>query len=119
MHMVRRQDVEQAGAVLGSGVPYLPVPAVHLVVVDPFRATPVRGVAVRTADGSVFVSPDNGVTSQAWAVAGGAVEARVLENEDLWLPHPARTFRARDLFAPVAAHLAAGRPLADVGGPVE
>jgi hypothetical protein len=119
MHMVQPQDVEQAAAVLASAIPYLPVPAVHLVVVDPFRAAPVRGIAVRTADGSIFVSPDNGVTSQAWAQAGGAVEARVIDNSELWNPAPARTFRGRDVFSPVAAHLAAGAALERVGGAID
>jgi phosphoribosylformimino-5-aminoimidazole carboxamide ribonucleotide (ProFAR) isomerase len=81
--------------VLASAVPYLPAPAVHLALVDPFRAAPVRGIAVRTADGSTFVAPDNGLTSQAWEVAGGAVAAHVLDNTELWNPAPARTFRGR------------------------
>ena len=119
MHMINPQDVEQAASVLASAVPYLPAPAVHLVVVDPFRAAPVRGIAVRTADGSVFVSPDNGVTSQAWECAGGAVAAHVLENAALMNPEPARTFRGRDVFSPVAAHIATGTPLEDVGPAVE
>jgi S-adenosyl-L-methionine hydrolase (adenosine-forming) len=119
MHMVNPQDVEQAAAVLASAVPYLPSPAIHLVVVDPFRAAPVRGIAVRTGDGSTFVSPDNGATSQAWRHAGGAVEARVLDDPSLWNPAPARTFRGRDVFSPVAAHLAAGVPLERVGTAVD
>ncbi|MFP5220024.1 MAG: S-adenosyl-l-methionine hydroxide adenosyltransferase family protein [Actinomycetes bacterium] len=119
MHMISPQDVEQAAAVLASAVPYLPSPAVHLVVVDPFRASPVRGIAVRTGDGSLFVSPDNGVTSQAWSEAGGAVEARVLDNPAMWNPTPARSFRARDVFSPVAARLVSGTPLADVGSPID
>ena len=119
MHMVNPQDVEQGAAVLASAVPYLPVPAVHLALVDPFRATPTRGIAVRAADGSVFVSPDNGLTSQAWDVVGGAVQAHVIDNPELWHPAPARTFRGRDVFAPVAARLAAGTPLEQVGTPVD
>lgn len=115
LHLVSPQDVEQGAAVLASAVPYLPAPAVHLALVDPFRPEPVRGIAVRTADGSTFVSPDNGLTSQAWECAGGAVEARVLDNPDVWLPTPSRTFRGRDVFAPVAARLADGLPLAEVG----
>jgi S-adenosylmethionine hydrolase len=75
-------------------------------------------VAVRTADGATFVAPDNGLTSQAWAVAGGAVQAHVLDNPELWHPTPARTFRGRDVFSPVAARLAAGLPLEQVGTPV-
>jgi S-adenosyl-L-methionine hydrolase (adenosine-forming) len=119
MHMINPQDVEQAAAVLASAVPYLPSPAVHLVVVDPFRATAVRGVAIRTGDGSVFVSPDNGVTSQAWECVGGAVEAHLIDNPDLWNPAPARTFRGRDVFSPVAARLAMGTPLSEVGTPLD
>jgi S-adenosylmethionine hydrolase len=119
MHLVNPQDVEQGAAVLASAIPYLPVPAVHLALVDPFRAAPVRGVAVRTGDGSTFVAPDNGLTSQAWDVAGGAVSAHVLDNPALWHPAPARTFRGRDVFAPVAARLAAGLPVAEVGTPLD
>jgi S-adenosyl-L-methionine hydrolase (adenosine-forming) len=119
MHLVQPQDVEQGAAVLASAVPYLPSPAVHLALVDPFRAAPVRGVAVRTADGSTFVSPDNGLTSHAWSPAGGAVQAHVLDNADLWAPAPARTFRGRDVFAPVAAAVATGVPLEHVGTRVD
>ncbi len=118
LHLVARQDVAQGAAVLASAVAYLPAPAVHLALVDPFGTSPVRGVAVRTADGSTFVSPDNGLTSQAWAAAGGEVAAHALDDDTLWLPGAARTFRGRDVFAPVAARLAAGLPLAAVGSPV-
>ena len=115
LHLVNPQDVEQGAAVLASAIPYLPVPAVHLALVDPFRAAPVRGIAVRTGDGSTFVSPDNGLTSQAWDLAGGAVQAHVLDNPALWHPTPARTFRGRDVFSPVAARLADGLPVEEVG----
>lgn len=118
LHLVAPQDVEQGAAVLASALPYLPAPAVHLALVDPFRATPVRAVAVRTADGSTFVAPDNGLTSQAWAAAGDPVSAHALDDPDLWLPAPARTFRARDVFSPVAARLAAGLAIEAVGSPV-
>lgn len=119
LHLVTRQDVEQGSAVLASALPYLPAPAVHLALVDPFRATPTRPVAVRTADGSTFVAPDNGLTSQAWEVAGGPVSAYVLDNPALWHPATARTFRGRDVFAPVAARLAGGLPLEQVGTALE
>jgi S-adenosylmethionine hydrolase len=119
LHLVVPQDVEQGAAVLASALPYLPVPAVHLAMVDPFRATPTRGIAVRTADGAVFVAPDNGLTSLAWDVAGGAVDARQLDNRELWNPSPARTFRGRDVFSPVAARLAGGLPFEQVGTEVD
>jgi S-adenosylmethionine hydrolase len=119
LHLVNAQDIEQGAAVLASAIPYLPAPAVHLALVDPFRAAPVRGVAIRTADGSTFVAPDNGLTSQAWECAGGATAAHVLDNPALWHPMPARTFRGRDIFSPVAARLAAGLPIEEVGTKVE
>ncbi|MCW2599238.1 MAG: hypothetical protein JWM02_1067 [Frankiales bacterium] len=115
LHLVHAQDVEQGAGVLANAVPYLPAPAVHLALVDPFRTLPARGIAVRTADGSTFVAPDNGLTSQAWKPAGGAVAAYVLDDPTLWLPDAARTFRARDVFSPVAARLAAGLPIERVG----
>jgi S-adenosylmethionine hydrolase len=115
LHLVARQDVEQGASVLASAVPYMPDRAVHLALVDPFRASPVRGVAVRTADGSTFVSPDNGLTSLAWNVLGGAVEARVIDNPQVWHDTPGHSFRGRDVFSPVAARLAAGMPLEQVG----
>ncbi|MEO6204150.1 MAG: SAM-dependent chlorinase/fluorinase [Mycobacteriales bacterium] len=115
MHLVNPQDVEQGAAVLASAVPYLPEPAVHLALVDPFRAAPVRGIAVRTGDGSTFVSPDNGLTSQAWDIAGGVVAAHVLDDPQWWHPAPARTFRGRDVYSPVAARLAMGLPIEQIG----
>ena len=119
LHLVNVQDVDHGAGVLASAVPYLPVPSVHLALVDPFRTVPARGIAVRTADGSTFVAPDNGLTSQAWGAAGGVVSAHVLDDPSLWLPDAARTFRARDVFSPVAARLAAGLPIEAVGSPVD
>jgi S-adenosylmethionine hydrolase len=118
LHSVAPQDVEMGAAMLASAVPFLPAPAVHLALVDPFRTVPARGIAVRTADGSIFVSPDNGLASQAWEVAGGAVEAFALDDATLWNANAARTFRARDVFSPVAARLADGLPLEQVGSAV-
>jgi len=118
LHSVGPQDIEMGAAMLASSVPFLPAPAVHLALVDPFRTIPARGIAVRTADGSIFVSPDNGIASQAWDAAGGAVEAHVLDDESLWNANAARTFRARDVFSPVAARLADGLDLARVGSAV-
>jgi S-adenosyl-L-methionine hydrolase (adenosine-forming) len=117
-HQVRAQDVGIGATMLAEALPYLPV-GVHLALVDPFRATHVRGIAVRCADGSLFVCPDNGLGSLAWEIAGGVIEARELGNPALWAPVPARSFRGRDVFAPVAAHLAAGVPFAEVGPEVE
>lgn len=113
-HQVTAQSVPIGASMLAEALPYLP-PAIHLALVDPARATSARAVAVRCGDGSIFVCPDNGVSSLAWAVAGGVVEAWELTNPQLWDPAPSASFRGRDVFAPVAAHLATGLPLAEVG----
>ncbi len=117
-HEIAPQDVEAGATTLASAVEYLPV-GVHLAIVDPGVGTARRGVAVLTAQGSITVGPDNGVAALAWQALGGAVKAHCIENTALWLPHPSKTFHGRDVFAPVAAHLAAGVPLSDVGDEVD
>ena len=113
-HEIGPQDVEMGATTLVSAVEYLPV-GVHLAIVDPGVGTKRRGVAVLTAQGSITVGPDNGVASLAWKALGGAVKAHCLDNSSLWLPNPSKTFHGRDLFAPVAAHLANGVPLSELG----
>jgi S-adenosylmethionine hydrolase len=102
------------GEMLAEAWPYLPT-GVHLALVDPFTATSNRGVAVLCRDGSVVVAPDNGLAFRAWQVAGGVAEAYELAEPRLWAETPSRSFRGRDVFAPVTAHLANGVPLAEVG----
>jgi hypothetical protein len=88
-------------------------------VVDPGVGTSRRAIAV-AAGASVFVGPDNGLLSWAVAACGGAVRAVSLTNRALWRePVAAATFHGRDIFMPVAAHLAAGAGLEAAGQPVE
>jgi S-adenosylmethionine hydrolase len=117
-HEVAPQDVEQGATTLVSAVEYLPE-SIHLGIVDPGVGTSRRGVAVLTAQGSITVGPDNGVASLAWSALGGAVKAHCIDNDALWLANPAKTFHGRDIFAPVAAHLANGVALSDVGDEVD
>jgi S-adenosyl-L-methionine hydrolase (adenosine-forming) len=116
-HLVPPGDIRRGAAVLAQTVPYLP-PAVHVAVVDPGVGTARRGVAV-AAGNSVFVGPDNGLLSWALTAAGGAVRAHVLTNRSLWLDQVTATFHGRDIFMPVAAHLATDADLAAAGTQVE
>jgi S-adenosyl-L-methionine hydrolase (adenosine-forming) len=77
-----------------------------------------RAVAVRCADGRVLVGPDNGLLSLAWERAGGAVEAIDVTRSQHRLEPVSATFHGRDVFVPVAAHLAAGAELLDAGEPL-
>ncbi len=112
-HLVQPGDVRRGAAVLAQTIPYLP-PAVHVAVVDPGVGSARRGVAVQAGD-SILVGPDNGLLSWAIAAQGGAERAVQLTNGDLWLHPVSPTFHGRDIFMPVAAHLAAGTDLASAG----
>lgn len=90
-----------------------PPGTVHVAVVDPGVGTARRPLAVR-ADGHYFVAPDNGVLSYVLRHASGW-EARAIANPAFQRPRVAPTFHGRDVFAPAAACLAAGRPFEDVG----
>jgi S-adenosyl-L-methionine hydrolase (adenosine-forming) len=117
-HLVAAQDVEQGATSLAAAIPFLPV-AINLALVDPMHGSSARGVVLETADGSLLVGPDNGILSLAWDERGGIVRAVEIVNPALWLDTVHATFRGRDIFAPVAAHLANGAPLDDVGPAVD
>ena len=68
---------------------------------------------------SVLVGPDNGLLSWAVAALGGATAACQLTNDELWLHPVSPTFHGRDIFTPVAAHLASGGDLAAAGTPID
>jgi S-adenosylmethionine hydrolase len=112
-HLVPPGDIRRGAVVLAQSARYFP-PAVHVAVVDPGVGTARRAVAIAAGD-SVFVGPDNGLLSWAVAEAGGAAAAVSLTNRALWLDAVTATFHGRDIFMPVAAHLAAGTPLAQAG----
>lgn len=117
-HLVPPGDVRRGATVLAQTVPYLP-PGVHVAVVDPGVGTARRGVAIGTGE-HVFVGPDNGLLSWAVREAGnGPVRAYELTNAELWLEPVSATFHGRDIFMPVAAHLANGLDLAVVGRALE
>ena len=117
-HGIARHDVREAAIVLRNALPYLPV-AVHVAVVDPQVGTERRAVAVRCGDERVLVGPDNGVLSLAWQRAGGAVEAVDVSRSPFRLEPVSATFHGRDVFAPVAARIAAGAELLEAGEPVD
>jgi S-adenosyl-L-methionine hydrolase (adenosine-forming) len=116
-HGIPPQSVTQGAVVLARAIPYLPV-CVHLAVVDPGVGSDRRPIAVRTTTGRIFVGPDNGLLLRA-ADRDGVDSARALTNPRFHLEEVSKTFHARDIFAPVAAHLAAGADFDELGEPVE
>jgi hypothetical protein len=118
-HDVPRHDVRSGALLLRSSIAFLPGDAVHLAVVDPGVGTARRGIAIRAASGARFVGPDNGLLGPAVEQAGGIAEAVDLADSPLALTPVSATFHGRDVFAPVAAALAAGRAPAQVGEPID
>jgi S-adenosylmethionine hydrolase len=116
-HGIARHDVRHGALSLRNALPYVPV-GVHVAVVDPQVGTERRAVAVRCDDGRVLVGPDNGLLSLAWERAGGAVEAIDVSRSQHRLEPVSATFHGRDVFVPVAAHLAAEAELLDAGEPL-
>jgi S-adenosylmethionine hydrolase len=87
-------------------------------VVDPGVGSARRGVALRTP-GGFLVGPDNGLLPAAAQALGGADAAVSLTNPDWHAAEVTSTFHGRDIFAPVAARLLAGRDFADAGEPID
>jgi S-adenosylmethionine hydrolase len=115
-HSLRKYAIRDGSFLLSSALPYAPV-GVHVGVVDPGVGTARRAIGILTGRGDVLIGPDNGLLPPVADALGGAREARELTNRELWLPDPSHTFHGRDIFSPVAAHLAAGHATFEEVGP--
>jgi S-adenosyl-L-methionine hydrolase (adenosine-forming) len=117
-HGIEPQAVLQGALVLANTVPYMPE-GVHLAVVDPGVGSDRRPLAVRDGSGRIYVGPDNGLLVPAAEKLGGVVAAWQLNNTAYMLEPVSRTFHGRDVFAPAAAHIAAGLDPGELGPEVE
>ncbi|MFC2033741.1 S-adenosyl-l-methionine hydroxide adenosyltransferase family protein, partial [Chloroflexota bacterium] len=127
-HTIEPQSISQAAFVLGTVYEFFPQRTIHLVVVDPGVGTARRAIILRTPQAD-FVAPDNGVLSyviQQYSIKtvdfeskqseiAPGLEAVAITNPKLWRSPVSPTFHGRDIFAPVAAYLSTGLPLADFG----
>jgi S-adenosyl-L-methionine hydrolase (adenosine-forming) len=116
-HDVPPGDVRTAAWILATAWRSFPVGAIFLCVVDPGVGTARRPLALAAGE-RVFVGPDNGLFSYVLAAAPAA-RAVTLDNPAYHAPQPSATFHGRDIFAPCAAHLAAGTPLSALGVPLD
>src|SRR5438093_9475147 len=117
-HGIEPHQVLQGALVLAATLQYMPI-GVHLAVVDPGVGGVRRPVALRDAEGRLYVGPDNGLLVPGAEAGGGIVAAHELVNPEYALQPVSRTFHGRDLFAPAAAHLALGVPLEGLGPPLD
>jgi S-adenosyl-L-methionine hydrolase (adenosine-forming) len=119
-HGIPPHDVLRGALVLARSIPFLPTDTVLLGVVDPGVGTARRPVAVETMHGGqLLVGPDNGLLSMAWEERGGVRGAVEITDPKVILEPVSATFHGRDVFAPAAAHLAAGTPLSGLGRVVD
>lgn len=137
-HAVPPQDVAHGAFVLGTAYRHFPTDAVHLAVVDPGVGTARRALLLLTPHGR-FIAPDNGLLSYILRDAGAldgmpsatpflaqleclvpaGFQVYALTNPSFWRHPVSRTFHARDVFGPAAAHLSLGVPPQQLGERVE
>ncbi len=119
-HMIQPQNVTEAALILYHAAPYYPPKTIHVVVVDPGVGTTRRAIALRWGE-QFFVGPDNGVVTLLLEYAKKlkqSVECVNLDKSQFWLSHVSNIFHGRDIFAPVAAHIANGHKLQEVGSSI-
>ena len=120
-HMVPAQNIHEAAYIFARSVPYFPKGSIHVVVVDPGVGTARRPMAAQIGDW-FYVGPDNGTVTGLLERAeqeGWQTTFIELNKGKYWLPTISYVFHGRDIFSPVAAHLANEVPLADLGTPFD
>ena len=116
-HEVPPRAVLAGALLLRTAVPYFPPGTIHVAVVDPGVGTRRRALLVET-DTAFLIGPDNGVLSLA-APTRAVRRVRDVSRSRYRRQPVSHTFHGRDVFAPVAAHLAAGVPARLLGRDVE
>jgi S-adenosylmethionine hydrolase len=120
-HAIRPQDVFEGAFLLAQAYAYFPPKSIFVAVVDPGVGTQRRPIAARIGD-YFFVAPDNGLLTfviREGESRGWPMRFVHLTQSAYWLPQISRSFHGRDIFAPVAAHLANGIPLDALGPQIE
>lgn len=112
-HEIDPWNIDSANWIVGVSAPFFPADSIHLAVVDPEVGTDRRAILLQ-ADGKYFVGPDNGIFSNILETSK-SIRAINLVERKYWLAKTSYTFHARDIFAPVVAHLASGIPAKEFG----
>ena len=118
-HLVQAQNIREAAYILGRSAPFFPRGTIHVVVVDPGVGTARRPMAAQIGDW-FYVGPDNGTITMLLDRADAENWPRKfvhLQNSKYWLQVVSHVFHGRDIFSPIAAHLANGVSLDEIGIP--
>jgi S-adenosyl-L-methionine hydrolase (adenosine-forming) len=120
-HQIHPQNVLEGALAFGRVASFFPGGTIHVGVVDPGVGTSRRPIAARLGE-QFFVGPDNGLCTVILEHArelGAAIQFIHLDRSEYWLPDVSSVFHGRDIFAPVAAHLANGITVTDLGAIIE
>ena len=115
IHSVPEFDVIRGAETLRHATRYMPEDAVYLAIVDPGDKTERRALAAEVQSGAYLVGPDNGLLLPAAEALGGIARVVHLTNPQYHVQPVSNAFHGRDVFSPVAAHLAKGADLDDLG----
>ncbi|MBA4383971.1 MAG: hypothetical protein C0410_04490 [Anaerolinea sp.] len=120
-HEIPPQRVVDGALAIAGAAPYFPAGTIHVCVVDPGVGTS-RHSMLALIGNQYFIGPDNGLFSLVIQKAADFTTPPVyiaLNKPRFWLPQVSNSFHGRDIFAPVAAHLANGVRLEELGDPFE
>jgi len=112
-HEVRKYDIRMGAYLLARASRYFPNGTIHLAIVDPGVGSERRAIIVESQR-AYYVGPDNGILMMA-AEIDGIKHVYQITNKKYMLKTISRTFHGRDIFSPVAAHLARGIPPKEFG----
>lgn len=119
-HLISPQNILEGSLVWSRSYAFFPEGTVHVGVIDPGVGTQRRPIAAQVGK-SFYVCPDNGLLTPIFEQAeqsGEPVQVVHLDQPRFWLGEVSNVFHGRDIFSPVAAHLANGVPLTEVGTPI-
>lgn len=127
-HEIPPQNIESAAFTLRACYKDFPAKTIFVAVVDPGVGSNRKAILVETKT-HFFIAPDNGLLSFVFNEGGSTrgskgadnLNFRVFEltNEKYFAEKISRTFHGRDIFAPVAAHLANGVEPSEFGRKIE
>lgn len=120
-HAISPQNIHEAAFTIQAAYRYFPKGTIHVIVVDPGVGSERQAIVCQT-ESAFFVCPNNGVLTyflqEIETAETYTPDAVNIENPTYLLPQISNTFHGRDIFAPVAAHLSLGAPLAQIGAPI-
>jgi len=114
-HQITPYNLQEGSRTLYHTAKEFPPGTIFVAIVDPVTGTKRRPMVLLTLDGKYFVGPDNGIFSLVFREVGVRKIYQIKNPKWLRQKGVSKTFHGRDIFAPVAAHLAAGWPVEEVG----